>query len=339
MKRCIVLFYCLFAVFILYPNVSKSAPDEDNIIAAKKAKKVATVVLKGEDSDNDGVPDSEDECPSIPGPIATRGCPDTDGDGIPDHLDDCPNLFGLIQFGGCPDTDGDGIPDNKDVCPHDAGPASNNGCPLPDKGNHAASKVVDTMNVDAEMDMQIMRYEKYLADLQFKENEYIEAQMTAAANTRKPSVKSDKSQTGIKGTKSEAETPNVVEKTTGPTVTISSPQFQSFKPKLEVLLADLKFQNGRVLFVDEYKFFSALHELATYCTAYPEWTKIIFNCYSNETDNAYGNKQLFSNRVHTMKKMLAGNLNVSSNRLEFVSKVSSPTCMSNYIALEIKTKE
>jgi hypothetical protein len=366
MKRCIVFVCCVLAVLIHYPNVTKSAPDEDNIITAKKAKKTASAVVKDDDSDNDGVPDNEDDCPSIPGSAATRGCPDTDGDGIADHLDDCPTLSGLVQFRGCPDTDGDGIPDNKDVCPHDAGPASNNGCPLPEKGNKAVTtaKVIDTVNFEMEMDLQLMHYEKYLAELESTHDEYIQSQSNRSASTARKElsynegtgrekidkpVKNDKTQPG-KDVRPESETtpkeekrPNIAENTspavTGPTVTINSPQFQSFKPKLEVLMADLKFQNGRVLFVDEYKFFSALHELATYCTAYPEWTKIIFNCYSNETDNAYGNKQLFSNRVHTMKKMLAGNLNVSSSRLEFVNKVGAPSSMSNYIALEIKIKE
>jgi hypothetical protein len=355
MKRYIILTCCLLAVLICSPNGTISALGEDDIITAKKAQKTATVGTKDKDCDNDGVPDSEDDCPSIPGPAATKGCPDTDGDGIPDHLDDCPNLFGLIQFRGCPDTDGDGIPDNKDVCPHEPGPASNNGCPLPDKENRTivTAKVIDTVNFDTEMDLQLMRYDKYLSELQFSQEEYLESQIKRTSpNTRKDlsntegngqekTEKSVKSQTGNKVAKSEtaANEENKSNTVTGPTVTINSLQFQSFKPKLEVLLADLKFQNGRVLFVDEYKFFSALHELASYCTAYPEWTKLIFNCYSNETDNAYGNKQLFSNRVHTMKKMLSGNLHIAANRLEFVSKVGSPSQMSNYIALEIKTKE
>ena len=46
------------------------------------------------DSDNDGVPDSADQCPSTPAGAAvdSRGCPlDSDGDGVADYKDQCPN--------------------------------------------------------------------------------------------------------------------------------------------------------------------------------------------------------------------------------------------------------
>lgn len=84
------------------------------------------------DTDGDGVPDDEDECPTIPGLAEFNGCPDSDGDGIPDHLDECPMVVGLAEFNGCPDTDGDGIPDHLDECPYVAGLARLNGCPEPD---------------------------------------------------------------------------------------------------------------------------------------------------------------------------------------------------------------
>jgi OmpA-OmpF porin, OOP family len=85
------------------------------------------------DIDGDGIPDSEDECPTIAGLLEFNGCPDTDGDGIPDHLDDCPTFAGLKEFNGCPDTDGDGIPDHLDDCPTVAGPKENRGCPYGDR--------------------------------------------------------------------------------------------------------------------------------------------------------------------------------------------------------------
>lgn len=61
---------------------------------------------------------------------------DTDGDGIPDADDQCPQQAGTAANKGCPevtatDADGDGVPDASDQCPQEAGPASNNGCPLP----------------------------------------------------------------------------------------------------------------------------------------------------------------------------------------------------------------
>ena len=85
------------------------------------------------DTDNDGVPDSADACPTIPGLAKFDGCPDSDGDGISDKDDACPLVAGLAQFQGCPDTDGDGISDNKDKCPYVAGTAQYDGCPPPDR--------------------------------------------------------------------------------------------------------------------------------------------------------------------------------------------------------------
>ncbi len=55
------------------------------------------------DSDNDGVIDSEDECPYIKGKKATKGCPDSDGDGLIDMNDDCPVESGTLANKGCPD--------------------------------------------------------------------------------------------------------------------------------------------------------------------------------------------------------------------------------------------
>ena len=88
-----------------------------------------------QDSDNDGIEDAEDQCPSIAGMAQYNGCPDTDGDGISDKDDACPLVAGLAQFNGCPDTDGDGIPDNTDKCPYVAGTAATEGCPNPDRDN------------------------------------------------------------------------------------------------------------------------------------------------------------------------------------------------------------
>jgi outer membrane protein OmpA-like peptidoglycan-associated protein len=82
--------------------------------------------------DKDGVPDEMDECPTIPGIAALKGCPDTDGDGIPDHLDDCPTFSGTILHKGCPDSDGDGLPDHLDNCPQIPGNRENGGCPIDD---------------------------------------------------------------------------------------------------------------------------------------------------------------------------------------------------------------
>lgn len=85
------------------------------------------------DKDGDGIVDTEDLCPEVPGVAALNGCPDTDGDGITDASDKCPEVAGIAEFEGCPDTDGDGITDADDECPEEAGPADNNGCPIRDR--------------------------------------------------------------------------------------------------------------------------------------------------------------------------------------------------------------
>lgn len=77
------------------------------------------------DRDNDGVADKDDACPTEPGSVATKGCPDQDSDGVADKDDDCPTEAGALQ--GCPDTDRDGVADKDDDCPTEAGTVK--GCP------------------------------------------------------------------------------------------------------------------------------------------------------------------------------------------------------------------
>jgi outer membrane protein OmpA-like peptidoglycan-associated protein len=81
------------------------------------------------DVDRDGVKDSVDECPEVPGLESLNGCPDDDGDGIKNSDDDCPMTAGLASLNGCPDADGDGIKDSDDACPNVAGVAALSGCP------------------------------------------------------------------------------------------------------------------------------------------------------------------------------------------------------------------
>lgn len=88
------------------------------------------------DTDGDGIVDSKDKCPTVPGTAKYDGCPvpDTDGDGINDENDTCPTVKGLAKYDGCPipDTDKDGINDEEDKCPTVAGVARYQGCPVPD---------------------------------------------------------------------------------------------------------------------------------------------------------------------------------------------------------------
>ena len=85
------------------------------------------------DTDGDGIIDSLDKCPTVPGIAKYQGCPipDTDKDGINDEEDKCPTVPGIAKYQGCPipDRDKDGIPDDKDKCPDVPGVASQQGCP------------------------------------------------------------------------------------------------------------------------------------------------------------------------------------------------------------------
>lgn len=91
------------------------------------------------DDDGDGVRNSDDDCPLTAGLAALNGCPDADGDGIKDSDDACPNVAGVVALNGCPDADGDGITDADDACPNAAGGKSTNGCPDAD-GDNVADK-------------------------------------------------------------------------------------------------------------------------------------------------------------------------------------------------------
>jgi outer membrane protein OmpA-like peptidoglycan-associated protein len=98
------------------------------------------VVALVKDTDGDGIPDTEDNCPNEAGPRENKGCPDTDtdGDGIVNRKDKCPDKAGPPERDGCPeeDKDKDGIVDSKDKCPDDPedkdGFEDADGCPDPD---------------------------------------------------------------------------------------------------------------------------------------------------------------------------------------------------------------
>ncbi len=81
------------------------------------------------DTDGDGILDSADACPTVPGAATAGGCPDRDGDSIADSTDECPDEAGPKALGGCPDRDGDGTADRADRCPDVKGPVALKGCP------------------------------------------------------------------------------------------------------------------------------------------------------------------------------------------------------------------
>ena len=95
------------------------------------------------DSDQDGIADSRDRCPELPGKAKHGGCPDTDLDGIVDSQDECPTIPGKKRMKGCPDSDGDGVADHRDACPGRAGVAANGGCPNKDIDNDGIVDIED----------------------------------------------------------------------------------------------------------------------------------------------------------------------------------------------------
>ncbi|HUR86717.1 MAG TPA: thrombospondin type 3 repeat-containing protein [Solirubrobacteraceae bacterium] len=87
------------------------------------------VTFTPDNADGDGVADTLDACPNVPGSEAD-GCPppDRDADGIIDAADACPDVAGVAPDGCPPDTDGDGIANAVDACPFQVGVAPT-GCP------------------------------------------------------------------------------------------------------------------------------------------------------------------------------------------------------------------
>lgn len=125
--------YTLGAMYAFGKNMAK-VPHENKAKAKHKVDEMkiipqATyppVVLQ--DTDNDGIPDQDDNCITEPGRKETFGCPDRDRDGVADKQDLCPEVKGSKAARGCPDRDNDGVSDEKDECPDEAG-KNGNGCP------------------------------------------------------------------------------------------------------------------------------------------------------------------------------------------------------------------
>ncbi len=94
------------------------------------------------DSDHDGVPDYKDKCPNTESDMTVdeNGCAiDTDHDGVPDKYDKCPNTSpgAKVNESGCPDTDNDGVYDDQDKCPNtpEGAPVDAAGCPKDSDGD------------------------------------------------------------------------------------------------------------------------------------------------------------------------------------------------------------
>lgn len=103
------------------------------------------------DSDGDGVPDDNDECPGTPpeAAIDSKGCPlDGDGDGVADFLDLCADTpqGARVNFNGCPyDSDGDGVSDGLDKCP-----GTPEGAGVDSEGCKVAVSITTNVNFDSD---------------------------------------------------------------------------------------------------------------------------------------------------------------------------------------------
>lgn len=102
----------------------------------KTAAPATSLVVVAQDHDNDGVNDSQDNCPNTPANISVKedGCMlDSDNDGVADNNDSCPgtalNSGDVDQRGCLLDSDADGVTDAEDACPNTSG-----GAKVDDKG-------------------------------------------------------------------------------------------------------------------------------------------------------------------------------------------------------------
>jgi hypothetical protein len=104
------------------------------------------IVLEPEDTDQDGVPDSVDNCLNVPNPSQTDfnlngigdACEDSDGDGLSDALE----IYTYNTDPTVVDTDGNGIADGLELCP--CGMDSGNPC-VGDLNNDSTISVADLL--------------------------------------------------------------------------------------------------------------------------------------------------------------------------------------------------
>ena len=147
-----------------------------------------TTEPKPADADNDGVPDSRDQCANTPAgaQVDSRGCElDADNDGVADSKDQCPNTPAGAQVDsrGCElDSDGDGVVDSKDQCPNT--PA---GVKVDETGCEGVTETIETIDlsvqfptnssvIDATYDAEIRKVADFM-------NEYPETNVEIAGHS------------------------------------------------------------------------------------------------------------------------------------------------------------
>lgn len=106
---------------------------------------------KPADADNDGVPDSRDQCPGTPAGVNvdSKGCErDNDSDGVANSKDQCPNTppGASVNNRGCElDSDNDGVVDSQDQCP-----GTTAGAEVDDTGCEGVSETVETIELNVQ---------------------------------------------------------------------------------------------------------------------------------------------------------------------------------------------
>lgn len=107
-----------------------------------------TTKPKPADADNDGVPDSRDQCANTPvgAQVDSRGCElDADNDGVADSKDQCPNTpaGAEVNSRGCElDSDNDGVVNSKDQCPNTAA-----GAEVDETGCEGVTETIETIEL------------------------------------------------------------------------------------------------------------------------------------------------------------------------------------------------
>jgi len=113
--------------------------------------KAAPAPVAPADSDNDGVPDTSDQCPGTPAgaTVDSTGCePDADMDGVADVRDACPNTprGADVDSRGCElDSDNDGVVNSADRCPNTTA-----GAEVDASGCEGITETIETFDIEVQ---------------------------------------------------------------------------------------------------------------------------------------------------------------------------------------------